>query len=97
MGAVILAMARMAAAETRRHQHLDRLADQLLDAVAEQLFGARIRGAHDAIFVGDEDGVRRKLKQPLDCVLGKARLDKLLSQPRPARGNPRGTCLCYRP
>ena len=78
MSAVILSVARMAAAETRRHQDLDRLADQLLDAVAEQLFGARVRGPHDAIFVGDENGVRRKFKQPLNRVLGKARLDKLL-------------------
>ena len=30
MRAVVLAMARMAAAKTRRHQHLDRLPDQLL-------------------------------------------------------------------
>ena len=91
-GVVILAMAGMAAAKPRRHEHLDRLADELLAGVAEQLFDARICGAHDAVSVRDEDRVRRKLKQPFDCILGKNRLHAVLAQPRAARGNPRGPC-----
>jgi hypothetical protein len=39
----------MASAETRRHQHFYRLADQLFARVTEQLLGARIGGAHDAV------------------------------------------------
>ena len=90
--AVILAMAGMDAAKPRRHQHLDRLADQLVAGVAEQLFGARICGAHHTSAVRDEDGIRRKLKEPFDCILGKDRLQRVPAQPCAARGNPRGTC-----
>ena len=78
MRAVIFAMAGMDAAEARRYQHFYRLADQLLARVTEQLLGARIGGAHHAVSVGDEDCVRRELKEPLDCVLGKTRMHAFL-------------------
>ncbi len=74
MGAVIFAMTGMAAAEARRHQHFYRLADQLFARVTEQLFGARVGCAHDAVSVGDEDRVRRELKKSLDGILGKTRM-----------------------
>ena len=74
MRVVVLAVARMHAAEASRHQHLHGLADQLFARVAEQLLGARVGGTHFALSVGDEDCVGRELEEAIDCVAGKNRI-----------------------
>ena len=63
-------MPRVKVAEARRHQHLDRVAEQLGARESEQPLGLRIDERNSAVAADDHHRVRRRFEQRTELVAG---------------------------
>ena len=69
VGEVLAALLRMLAAKARRHQHLDRVAEQLGAGVTEELFGLRVDQHHAAVVADQDHRVGRGFEQRAKAVV----------------------------
>src|SRR5260370_1270176 len=69
IGEIAVAMVRMLVAKPRRNQHLDRVAEQLVASVAEELLGLRIDQRDAAVATDDHHSVRRRFEQRAKLVV----------------------------
>jgi hypothetical protein len=60
----------MLVAKARRHQHLDRIAEQLGPCVSEELLGLRIDQRDATVHAHNHHRVRRRLEQRAEPVVG---------------------------
>ena len=66
VGEKLIAMVGVLSAKSLRHQDLDRLTEQLLPAVAEQLFRLRVDQENEAVAIDDHQGIRNRLEHGLE-------------------------------
>ena len=80
IGEKLIAVVGMLGTIAFRHQNLDRLAEQLLPAIAEQLFRLGVDEKNEAVAIDDHQGVRDRLEHGLKlfhlCQPGPVKKDR---------------------